>query len=234
MFKRLKSSKHLKKHLPKPVQQLLLLKRPPPLPKRPVSVFNNSSRKLQQRRHQHPRLGRVCLERHSIRLSRSLAPRALAGRFKSRCKSPGRSMRRSRYVPHCTHALPSPHSFHLGKRTIRSLVIRAVLDWTDDFRHQDVDKMAMLFRAVRILACSSMPSYSMAPPYLSVLLQARTAHPILNQYANNWATAAIACQYMQNKRKYSYKQGYISKRRTHQVRNQANTSTLSHHNAGGA
>lgn len=29
---------------------------------------------------------------------------------------------------------------------------------------------------------------------------------------NNWATAAIARQYMQNKRKHAYKQGYIKKR----------------------
>lgn len=41
------------------------------------------------------------------------------------------------------------------QRTIRSLVIRAVLDWTDDFRHQDAEKMATLFRAVRTSAHSS-------------------------------------------------------------------------------
>ncbi|KAI0369834.1 hypothetical protein BV20DRAFT_967527 [Pilatotrama ljubarskyi] len=35
------------------------------------------------------------------------------------------------------------------QRTVRSLVIRAQLDWTDDFRRQDADKLATLFRAVR-------------------------------------------------------------------------------------
>ncbi|KAI1795372.1 hypothetical protein LXA43DRAFT_1091026 [Ganoderma leucocontextum] len=84
------------------------------------------------------------------------------------------------------------------QRTIRSLVIRAALDWTDDFRHLDPEKLAQLFRA------------------------ARAAHPILQRYANNWATAAIARQYMQNKRKHAYKQGYISKRRAHQVGDQEN------------
>ncbi|KAJ2985602.1 hypothetical protein NUW54_g10099 [Trametes sanguinea] len=74
------------------------------------------------------------------------------------------------------------------QRTIRSLVIRSQLDWTDDFRRQDADKMANLFRA------------------------ARKAHPVLRRYVNNWATAAIARQYMQNKRKHAYKQGYIKKR----------------------
>ncbi|KAI0686436.1 hypothetical protein C8T65DRAFT_634026 [Cerioporus squamosus] len=74
------------------------------------------------------------------------------------------------------------------QRTIRSLVIRAQLDWTEDFRRQDADKLATMFRA------------------------ARTAHPILRRYTNNWASAAIARQYMSNKRKHAYKQGYIKKR----------------------
>ncbi|PIL28577.1 hypothetical protein GSI_08618 [Ganoderma sinense ZZ0214-1] len=85
------------------------------------------------------------------------------------------------------------------QRTIRSLVVRAVLDWTDDFRRQDADKMAKMFRA------------------------ARAAHPILARYSNNWATAAIACQYMQNKRKHAYKQGYISKRRAHRAGDRQNS-----------
>ena len=42
--------------------------------------------------------------------------------------------------------------------------------------------------------------------------QARKAHPVLRRYVNNWATAAIARQYMQNKRKHAYKNGYIKKR----------------------
>ncbi|KAI0826920.1 hypothetical protein BC628DRAFT_1372643 [Trametes gibbosa] len=74
------------------------------------------------------------------------------------------------------------------QRTIRSLVIRSQLDWTEDFRRQDADKLSTLFRA------------------------ARKAHPVLRRYVNNWATAAIARQYMQNKRKHAYKQGYIKKR----------------------
>ncbi|RPD56850.1 hypothetical protein L226DRAFT_615705 [Lentinus tigrinus ALCF2SS1-7] len=74
------------------------------------------------------------------------------------------------------------------QRTIRSLVIRAQLDWTEDFRRQDADRLGTLFRA------------------------ARAAHPILRRYTNNWATAAIARQYMSNKRKHAYKQGYIKKR----------------------
>ncbi|KAM5536909.1 hypothetical protein V8D89_009456 [Ganoderma adspersum] len=78
------------------------------------------------------------------------------------------------------------------QHTVRTLVIRATLDWTDDFRRQDPDKLATLFHA------------------------ARAAHPILARYVSNWATAAIAHQYMQNKRKHAYKQGYISKWRAHQ------------------
>ncbi|KAI0666536.1 hypothetical protein C8Q78DRAFT_1082815 [Trametes maxima] len=74
------------------------------------------------------------------------------------------------------------------QRTVRSLVIRSQLDWTEDFRRQDADKMATMFRA------------------------ARKAHPVLRRYIGNWATAAIAKQYMQNKRKHAYKQGYIKKR----------------------
>ena len=74
----------------------------------------------------------------------------------------------------------------------------------------------------------------MAIPHLFVSFQARTAHPVLNRYANNWATAAIACQYMQNKRKYSYKQGYISKRRSHQVSDKENAPGSSCRAAGGA
>ncbi|OJT08401.1 hypothetical protein TRAPUB_689 [Trametes pubescens] len=74
------------------------------------------------------------------------------------------------------------------QRTVRSLVIRSQLDWTDDFRRQDADKLATMFRA------------------------ARKSHPVLRRYINNWATAAIARQYMQNKRKHAYKQGYIKKK----------------------
>ncbi|KAI0371380.1 hypothetical protein BV20DRAFT_1112709 [Pilatotrama ljubarskyi] len=74
------------------------------------------------------------------------------------------------------------------QRTIRSLVIRSQLDWTDDFRRQDPDRLATFFRA------------------------ARKAHPVLRRYMNNWAAAAIARQYMQNKRKHAYKQGYIKKK----------------------
>ncbi|PIL23639.1 hypothetical protein GSI_14952 [Ganoderma sinense ZZ0214-1] len=87
----------------------------------------------------------------------------------------------------------TPSEYAEIQRTVRSLVIRASLDWTDNFRCQDPDKLATLFRA----ACA--------------------AHPILQCYTNNWATAAIAHQYMQNKRKHAYKQGYISKRRAHHV-----------------
>lgn len=42
--------------------------------------------------------------------------------------------------------------------------------------------------------------------------QARKAHPVLRRYSNNWASAAIARQYMQNKHKHAYKQGYIKKK----------------------
>ncbi|PIL32950.1 hypothetical protein GSI_05068 [Ganoderma sinense ZZ0214-1] len=98
---------------------------------------------------------------------------------------PGWSIRESMQV--------TPSEYAEIQRTVRSLVIRAMLDWTDDFRRQDPDKLATLFRA------------------------ARAAHPILQRYVNNWATAAIARQYMQNKRKHAYKQGYISKRRAHRT-----------------
>ncbi|PIL25593.1 hypothetical protein GSI_11341 [Ganoderma sinense ZZ0214-1] len=87
----------------------------------------------------------------------------------------------------------TPSEYAEIQRTVRSLVIWASLDWTDDFRRQDPDKLATLFRA------------------------AHAAHPILQRYTNNWATAAIARQYMQNKHKHAYKQGYISKRRAHRV-----------------
>ncbi|KAH9910605.1 uncharacterized protein BXZ73DRAFT_83401 [Epithele typhae] len=74
------------------------------------------------------------------------------------------------------------------QHTIRTLTICSQLDWTDDFRRQDPECLAMLFRA------------------------ARTAHPELRRYENNWAMAAIARQYMQNKCKHAYRQGYISKK----------------------
>lgn len=56
-----------------------------------------------------------------------------------------------------SHLSPNvvPNNGHLTRvllhwqRTIRNLVIRAQLDWTEDFRRQDPDKMAILFRAVR-------------------------------------------------------------------------------------
>ncbi len=35
------------------------------------------------------------------------------------------------------------------QRTIRSLVVRAQLDWTEDFRRQDSERLATLFRAAR-------------------------------------------------------------------------------------
>ncbi|KAI0073760.1 hypothetical protein K474DRAFT_146108 [Panus rudis PR-1116 ss-1] len=73
-------------------------------------------------------------------------------------------------------------------RSVRGLTIVARLDWTEDYRRQDPDKLSMVFRA------------------------AREEHPILKQYQNNWATAAIIRQYMSNKRKHAVKRGYIEKR----------------------
>ena len=47
---------------------------------------------------------------------------------------------------------------HRGsQRTIRSLVIRAQLDWTEDFRRQDANRLATLFRAVRTFIFGSAP-----------------------------------------------------------------------------
>ena len=39
--------------------------------------------------------------------------------------------------------------------------------------------------------------------------KARKEHPILRNFANNWATAAIAKTYMQNMRKHARRRGYI-------------------------
>lgn len=38
------------------------------------------------------------------------------------------------------------------QRTIRTLVVRAQLDWTDDFRRQDPERLATFFRAVSALS----------------------------------------------------------------------------------
>jgi len=74
------------------------------------------------------------------------------------------------------------------QRTVRTLSVRAELDWKEDYRRQDAEKLGLLFKA------------------------ARKEHPILKRYRDNWATAAIVKQYFQNKRKHAYLQGYIPKK----------------------
>lgn len=41
--------------------------------------------------------------------------------------------------------------------------------------------------------------------------QARQAHPVLARYEDDWATAEIAKQYMQNARSHARDMGYIEK-----------------------
>lgn len=45
------------------------------------------------------------------------------------------------------------HESSSTQRTVRSLVIRAQLDWTEDFRRQDPEKLATFFRAVSHTSC---------------------------------------------------------------------------------
>ncbi|KAI8998958.1 hypothetical protein BD414DRAFT_533757 [Trametes punicea] len=73
------------------------------------------------------------------------------------------------------------------QRTIRKLVVKVSLDWTKDFRLQDAEKLAML--------------YSLA----------RQAYPVLGRYEDNWATAELAKQYMQNARSHARSEGYLEK-----------------------
>lgn len=49
-------------------------------------------------------------------------------------------------------AIPTYNQY--DQRTIRTLVVRAQLDWTDDFRRQDPERLATFFRAVSALSRS--------------------------------------------------------------------------------
>ncbi|KAI0326295.1 hypothetical protein GY45DRAFT_1363980 [Cubamyces sp. BRFM 1775] len=73
------------------------------------------------------------------------------------------------------------------QRTIRNLVVIANLDWKEDFRRQNAESLARLYRA------------------------ARDQHPILKRFQNSWLTAALAKQFLQNKRKHAVKNGYIDR-----------------------
>ncbi|KAL7277980.1 hypothetical protein ACG7TL_007933 [Trametes sanguinea] len=69
---------------------------------------------------------------------------------------------------------------------IHGLVHAAGLEWTLDFRHQEVEKLSRLFSA------------------------ATEACPVLDKYVNHWATAAIAARYMQNLRRYARTRGVLA------------------------
>ena len=40
-------------------------------------------------------------------------------------------------------------------------------------------------------------------------MQARKEHPVLRRYVGDWATAVITKTYMQNRRKYARRNGYM-------------------------
>jgi len=82
----------------------------------------------------------------------------------------------------------SRSKYRACQRIIHDLVIKSGLDITEDFRRLDSEKLGILFAA------------------------AKKAQPVLKRYENNWATAAIARQYIQNKRKHGYRNGYIMKK----------------------
>ncbi|KAI0714183.1 hypothetical protein C8T65DRAFT_738856 [Cerioporus squamosus] len=73
------------------------------------------------------------------------------------------------------------------QRTVRNLVVRADLDVTQDFRRQCPESLAKLYKA------------------------AREEHPILRRFQNNWMTAELAKQFLQNRRKHAVRQGYIDR-----------------------
>ncbi|KAH9889498.1 hypothetical protein C8Q73DRAFT_161502 [Cubamyces lactineus] len=73
------------------------------------------------------------------------------------------------------------------QRSIRNLVVMANLDWKEDFRRQNAENLARLYRV------------------------ARDEHPILRRFQNSWLTAELVKQFLQNKRKYAVKQGYIDR-----------------------
>ncbi|OJT05182.1 hypothetical protein TRAPUB_4007 [Trametes pubescens] len=81
----------------------------------------------------------------------------------------------------------SKEDYRAVQRTIRNLVIIANLDWTDDFRRQNAENLARLYRA------------------------AREEHPVLKRFQNNWLTAELAKQFLQNKCKHAVKQGYVDR-----------------------
>ncbi|TBU55540.1 hypothetical protein BD310DRAFT_908305 [Dichomitus squalens] len=81
------------------------------------------------------------------------------------------------------------------RATIHTLVKSTQLSWREDFRRQDPAALALLFKS------------------------ARKEHPILRNYTNNWATAAIAKTYMQNMRKHARRRGYIPRYQPGNARN---------------
>ncbi|KAI0758441.1 hypothetical protein BC629DRAFT_1598034 [Irpex lacteus] len=83
------------------------------------------------------------------------------------------------------------------QRTIHELVILASINWKLDYRKQDPIKLGNLFQA------------------------ANEDHPILATFENNWATAELIKQFLQNRRKYAYSLGILPspgrrRRRNHQ------------------
>ncbi|KAI0683541.1 hypothetical protein C8Q76DRAFT_762825 [Earliella scabrosa] len=73
------------------------------------------------------------------------------------------------------------------QRTVRNLVVMGALDVTQDFRRHSAEDLAKIYRA------------------------AREAHPILKQFQNNWLTAELAKQFLQNRRKHAVRRGYIDR-----------------------
>ena len=88
------------------------------------------------------------------------------------------------------------------------------LDWKRDFRRQDPEKLALMFRAVS--ASVSQHRYDALTFHcLSSslrLLQAAGDFPVLKNYANQWATGVIARQYMQHIRRQARDRGIIARR----------------------
>ncbi|KAI0749183.1 hypothetical protein C8Q80DRAFT_609346 [Daedaleopsis nitida] len=81
----------------------------------------------------------------------------------------------------------SHEDYKACQRTVRNIVVMAGLDITEDFRRQSAEDLAKVYRA------------------------ARDQHPVLKTFQNNWVTAELAKQFLQNRRKHAVRRGYLER-----------------------
>jgi hypothetical protein len=99
--------------------------------------------------------------------------------------------------------LVTSHAFDVEQRNLRDLTLNARINWEVPWAQVPAREKAKLFEVVS----TDVKDYAMR--MLDKYLQARDQHPFLARFERDWATEEIVKQFVKNKRKNHYANGWL-------------------------